>query len=103
MSKFTCGPWSKCYQGFHVEDSEGKPVVMVQNQGFSVGAKRWERTEEECIANAHLISAAPDLLEAIELLLKIEDGPDEQNAVVMNTMKAYAKMREAVKKARGGS
>lgn len=88
-TKYTKGPW-------HIH-------AGVMAGEFTI----WSKVDEAPIAtgcsqaNAQLVSAAPDMFEALELFLKIEDGPEEQHAVVMNTMKAYAKMREAVKKAKG--
>ncbi len=99
-TKYTKGPWKV--------DPKAKLRVCAHNgytvaYGYTVAScgNDSDIELEEAQANAHLIAAAPDMFEALELFLKIEDGPDEQHAVVMNTMKAYAKMREAVKKAKG--
>jgi hypothetical protein len=52
---------------------------------------------EEVQANAHLIAAAPDLLDALETLL-LSTERDDMNFRV----RAMAAAREAINKAKGG-
>ena len=68
MSKHTEGPWQ----------AEGLTVYALQHSGWRKGVEQLENRftahvqgarncpEAESIANAHLIAAAPDLLEALE-------------------------------------
>ena len=96
MSKHTLGPW---------EASEGYPSdiwhVDMPSRGYSVVVSRaeedWDMAVEEVQANAHLIAAAPDLLDALETLL-LSTERDDMNFRV----RAMAAAREAIAKAKGG-
>jgi len=73
MSKFTPGPWSyidatkeACMQ------YAPKCVIRagtVQIASFSWGDSKWWPSKEESQANARLIAAAPDLLEALQAMV----------------------------------
>lgn len=62
----TAGPWR--LSGFEAFVKAPSRVIMGAD-GFSI-ANVGERTPEENAANAHLIVAAPDLLEAVRIALK---------------------------------
>lgn len=72
LQKHTPGPWEACERGDY-EDFDGnsnvilgddRRIAVVQNNG-----------SEEAEANAYLVAAAPDLLEALaSLLRKVECG-----------------------------
>jgi hypothetical protein len=96
MSKHTLGPW---------EASEGYPSdiwhVDMPSRGYSVVVSRaeedWDMAVEEVQANARLIAAAPDLLDALETLLPYleqRSQPGERWAALC--------AREAIAKAQGG-
>lgn len=57
MSKHTPGPWARSTLGFQVLTGDGR---------HSICEARDRRGQEEQVANAQLIAAAPDLLEACE-------------------------------------
>lgn len=61
-NKFTKGEWRKAV--YTVWDSEDKIIANTSTI----------RPKEECQANAQLISAAPDLLEACEIVIKQLDS-----------------------------
>ena len=96
MSKHTLGPW---------EASEGYPSdiwhVDMPSRGYSVVVSRaeedWDMAGEEVQANAHLIAAAPELLDALETLL-LSTERDDMNFRV----RAMEAAREAIAKAKGG-
>ena len=96
MSKHTLGPW---------EASEGYPSdtwhVDMPSRGYSVVVSRaeedWDMAVEEVQANAHLIAAAPELLDALETLL-LSTERDDMNFRV----RAMEAAREAIAKAKGG-
>ncbi|MFG0917234.1 hypothetical protein [Pseudomonas sp. CJQ_11] len=77
MSNHTPGPWVRCNEapkiimsGSFIDGHQGYIVGSVSgndNSGFYAN-------EEEAEANARLISAAPELLEALELVIK-ENAP----------------------------
>lgn len=91
--KHTKGPWIECFG--HVRDTEYKTVALIQNVGFQ-DAIRWDREPEECLANARLISCAPEMLEALERLVKIyHDKEDDSEAAALD------QAMDAIKKARG--
>lgn len=60
MSKHTPGPWK-------VEPEDDRFVVGADNQSIYGALAR--RFDDEAMANAHLIAAAPELLEACKVLL----------------------------------
>ena len=74
MSEHTPGPW---------EASEGVPSdiwhVDMPDRQFSITVSRggddWDMTVEEVQANARLIAAAPDMLAALEALVKWGERP----------------------------
>jgi len=96
MSNHTKGQWVA---------SEGFPSdvwhVDMPGRAFSVSVSRheddWEMPVEEVQANAHLIAAAPDLLDALQSLLAAFDPYDFNNLMLAKT-KAWA----AIAKAKGG-
>lgn len=104
-TKHTAGPWLV---------SPFKAVVTTGEFGndgdfLPVAAMLWptdERTEAETYANAHLISAAPDLYEALDWALAEAEGrtrysPDFYSAKVERES-ALDKARAALAKAHAG-
>ena len=71
MSKHTPGPWSVGVPG-----PNGCPTIGT-NYGLMTAMIAHSRNEpdqvEECNANANLIAAAPDLLEALERIAELFD------------------------------
>ena len=95
MSKHTAGPWK--YDGDYVwADSIGGYVANPQTEDMTSGKFICTRDCQEIIdANARLIAAAPELLEALEGMLEYSDLIDVYNSRDTN------KARAAVWKARG--
>lgn len=107
-AKFTPGPWQ--------QDTRGYPHVDVRAEGGRAIAATWnvcsnqpktpeqydKRTAEDR-ANAHLISAAPDLLEALQMFVRYEDEMDIRADVqAMLTYATFSEFaRAAIAKALG--
>ena len=76
MSKHTPGPWfigkSDDLDQIHCIDAKTKSGLLEVCKVW--GVKRDTREDDQSKANAHLISAAPDLLEALENLLAVREG-----------------------------
>lgn len=95
MNKHTPGPWS-------ISDSSWvtnhRDIDAPTHGALAVVVWRMEEEERspECEANAHLISAAPDLLEALEMAMEIGDQCSRGFLG-----KFQAKARAAIAKARG--
>ena len=71
MTQHTPGPWVTCgYENLIVNDNEGNTIVITP--GGSTG------TRLEMKANARLIAAAPELLEALETCLAFIDCDSPQ-------------------------
>lgn len=111
--KYTPGPWkiAESDQGpiplatkpFAIKDSEGNYIAVLGAGSVHFG-KAW--------ANAPLIAAAPELLEAMEAMLtcfpppKRQDDPEFRAEVSASplgrrTLEAHDKARAAIAKARG--
>lgn len=96
-NKWTAGPWqrsgtrqtSPSYKG-HMVGPDGDGVVVVPYDA---------RDHSECLANANLIAAAPDLYEALELFLLEYDKGDGYEPKPMGD--AYVNARKVLTKARG--
>jgi hypothetical protein len=108
MSKHTPGPW--------FADSGGKiwrrdPSELYQNGGGVAGdeplAWTYEGWSDEGLqgypveANARLIAAAPDLLEALEFMLSVFNETYPDVADDEEDREAWAKARAAIRKATG--
>jgi len=95
MNKHTPGPWYVADTKIRTSiNSEHKHIAMVN---YSYRGIESDVMGEEHEANARLIAAAPDLLAALQGLLRgIFDGPDEADAAML-----IAKARDAVNKAIG--
>lgn len=66
MSKHTPGPWEVAYQDKNGQSVvKGKHIEVATCWHHCVGS-----IEKEMHSNARLIAAAPDLLEALQMLLK---------------------------------
>ena len=95
-NKFTPGPWN------NMPKTEYVPICKQDEVGLALGfinSTNLERTAEGK-ANAYLIAAAPDLLEALEQMIDeygtAGDGWTRNN-------KALRDAREVISKARGKS
>jgi hypothetical protein len=91
--KHTPGPWSlsEKYHSVNVRAVDG-PYVADCNASAAIG---WETKQ----ANAHLISAAPDMLAALKTLDSIERGMQGWHEDAK--AEAWAKARAAIAKAEG--
>jgi hypothetical protein len=90
MSKHTPGPWAH-------ENYQGVIHVFVDNQGGTPSVCKLIGPDKE--ANARLIAAAPDLLEALSDVVKFWDSIVPTDCV--NDM--HIKARAAIAKATGGA
>ena len=88
-NKFTPGPWN------NMPKTEYVPICKQDEAGLALGfinSTNLERTAEGK-ANAYLIAAAPDLLEALEAVMRAHDlGTHNFNAHDLAT-KAISKAR----------
>ena len=75
MSAHTTGPWN-------IRDDEEDGVVSIVGSSQIVIARVRTATVEPGDENARLIAAAPDLLEALQLLLIVVDAPDDDPDIV---------------------
>jgi hypothetical protein len=97
MNKHTQGPWVVMPKGFaksglwqaptvYATDDELRYVAVCACADFANGANVTDN-----LANAHLISAAPDLLEALEAVVRVADRKTDE----------FDKARAAIAKAKG--
>ena len=85
----TPGPWELGY-------SDLGSQIISSADGYVAVVHYWSRPEQEMKANARLIAASPDLLDALELILSAED-----RGFGMDYVKGCA--RAVIEKARGES
>jgi hypothetical protein len=65
MGKHTPGPWK-----FASVEASGLPSRIVGEEGVTVASPTWgDHRNHTILANAHLIAAAPDMLEALEYIV----------------------------------
>ena len=95
MSNHTPGPWLivSTYVRTAINTAQGIHVAMV-NWWKGISVKEHE-------ANARLIAAAPDMLEALEWLSNEFDCRDDEYGVVGFTRDEFRKAEAAIRKARG--
>lgn len=80
MSKHTKGPWT-WREGFYGLDGEESDILThAPYEGMYLS---YHRNDYEREANARLIAAAPELLEALESLV-LFTKPTKSNAVALN-------------------
>ena len=93
-TKHTPGPWVWEHWQMGLTAQNGTSVLAYYDyEGMSLHGK----TEDEHEANAHLIAAAPDLLEALEAIVATWDGPKYNHFMADNIDLA----RAAIAKAKG--
>ena len=101
-NKFTPGPWN------NMPKTEYVPICKQDEAGLALGfinSTNLERTAEGK-ANAYLIAAAPDLLEALDALVKINEDHNNSIQGVIGTPPGWNDSyldaaRKALAKARG--
>jgi len=98
MSKYTKGPWKADTMGIYIfgpDEGGGQTVAMTRGTGYMSSTLGYsdEQIEEEQKANAALISAAPELLEALKELQESYwiDDPDRASDAIMAAGDAIAK------------
>jgi len=111
QNKHTQGPWAfnpsidntESYHGYHIGppcmkgvamDHQIDPIAYTSNSRFTVSS-------EECLANAQLIAAAPEMLAALEKLTTLAASQLDQSATHdgLENCKALADARRAIAKA----
>lgn len=98
MSKHTPGPW---YLEDAGESDRGKLVSIDSSPLRIIARPDWHGNHEEYMANARLIAAAPELLEA----LKLCDQRMKELQELTDYPFAWPRLaaREAIAKAEGGT
>lgn len=97
MNKHTPGPWIAV--GGYVENPDDSKADICSCEPADFGQRGLHRTVEEICANARLIAAAPELLEALKLAyLYINGGP---GYTTENFTAAHSAARAAIAKATG--
>ena len=109
-TRFTPGPW-RFLEGKDYDEGAnvGRPLTVCGGNNddlanvYSADDSTVSVSRAEAVANAHLIAAAPDLYEALELLLATPEIADaDPRDKDEETQIAERKARAALRKARGG-
>jgi hypothetical protein len=101
QTKHTPGPWEIGSINKKDKNLYWSAVFTPKNTGKFHTPRAGEALgvdREECEANAHLIAAAPDLLEALRLLLEASDGLNGESEWLDERLNAA---RAAIAKAEG--
>ena len=95
MCKATLGPWN-CNRS----SASGYDIVCSENSPTDVCViSRRDKTTGEIDANARLIAAAPELLEACKRMIEWDDREHDHP----QRQAAYRNARDAIAKAEGGA
>ena len=93
----TAGPWTVGPEDWLISQSSGmgyRNFPVRAPEGFDVAMVYCDEDDDEQVANARLIAAAPDLLEACELLLiYLGDWNDMEDETCAAARRAIAKAR----------
>lgn len=105
MSKHTKGPWKagRPDMGTYVGGVLSKWIYSADDQYVAVASGKIKGSWDEVMANAHLIAAAPEMLEALEEIISIIKIIDLQESLGI-AKKAWAELQSceaAIKKAKG--
>lgn len=92
--KHTKGPWTVRYRFGRKTTVVGRQRYPICDTGTAPHAETNQRREE---ANAHLIAAAPDLLQALEGLSRIVRSADVAMVLLSEASAAWSNVAEALK------
>ena len=109
--KHTPGPWE--FDENNMGLNNGRPYYGILTLDINIGANARVRInaknrEDECQANARLIAAAPELLEALERMVGVCAGylenqlPSDADSYNPDYVSPLSQARDAIKKARTG-
>lgn len=101
-TQHTTGPWKVSTEGIHVTHDcgrDGIKTLITQPMPISIFDEQ-RLSIEEMEANANLIAAAPEMLEALELFKQYEGCKDIHGFNMLS--EAHKKASLAIKKAKGG-
>lgn len=103
--KYRDSPWSIDHEDGHdaswapISTEKGRTLAIVVNDDSK---RPMDFQEEEMHANANLIAAAPDLLEALEYLMRIVDSSGDESYVQIHLAPEFFEpARAAIAKAKG--
>lgn len=88
------GPWTVLD---HTKEPPTQEILCIPETGFALECEPFESISDTDRANANLIAAAPDLLEACELLLALVETNESRLGFVSHQGNVA---RAAIKKAR---
>lgn len=95
----TPGPWRinalSGLDGLHIQGHNGNTVIVEEDYFHfpdEMHSGQREEIAKELVANAHLITAAPDMLEALEQVIRVLEGEADTAKMVLA---AIAKARGA--------
>lgn len=100
-AKHTPGPWSYENEGQTVyvgNQIEGRWIAQVRGWGWLQKLKNGEEVQD---ANGRLIAAAPELLEALILMVRTHEEPAETQLQEARELQWIEKARSAIAKATG--
>ncbi len=91
MSKHTPGPWTRGWGNFVYQGAEFNPSQMTRLIATCEPSSRTQKDWDQVFANARLIAAAPDLLEA---LIDMAEIAESRGHIVSKARAAIAKATE---------
>jgi hypothetical protein len=101
-SKHTAGTWHFSYDGFNQMSIYSDEQTKCGSKSVVNALSFYAGQEDEQRANAHLISAAPDLLASCHELLRVIEGFIAISQVEPTGFSCYIAAKKAIAKAEGG-
>lgn len=103
MSGHTPGPWKAIISSVVTEQGETKPFCSISQSETGEDIAYMTLRPHEVEANARLIAAAPDMINALKWLLDVSEGLSDRNdgTESENKQRAQHEARAAIARAEG--
>jgi predicted Rossmann fold nucleotide-binding protein DprA/Smf involved in DNA uptake len=102
-TQHTAGPWTYAYAPYTTQDGKELPAFEIHGEGEKVCDTVEDQPIEAQEANARLIVAAPELLDALQELVERERAEAAESGFTDDEMTWLEDARRVIAKAKGGA